>query len=66
MGDFPRKTSDTWSDFGVGVHIMWIQTWSNSLPRPPAMADASLPEGWIRKESRSHQGSFYYFNTLTG
>lgn len=25
-----------------------------------------LPDGWIRKESRSRPNNFYYFNTTTG
>lgn len=25
-----------------------------------------LPDGWIRKESRSRPNQFYYFNTKTG
>lgn len=25
-----------------------------------------LPDGWIRKESRSRPNNFYYFNTKTG
>eukprot|EP01098_Paradermamoeba_levis_P004870 TRINITY_DN2075_c0_g1_i1.p1 TRINITY_DN2075_c0_g1~~TRINITY_DN2075_c0_g1_i1.p1 ORF type:complete len:152 (-),score=28.64 TRINITY_DN2075_c0_g1_i1:115-570(-) len=29
------------------------------------MADSDLPEGWIRKESRSHGGKYYYFNVHT-
>eukprot|EP00033_Pygsuia_biforma_P003252 GCRY01003564.1.p1 GENE.GCRY01003564.1~~GCRY01003564.1.p1 ORF type:complete len:159 (+),score=26.83 GCRY01003564.1:120-596(+) len=26
----------------------------------------TLPEGWITKESRSHPGTFYYYNSATG
>jgi len=27
---------------------------------------SELPEGWVRKESKSHPGRPYYFNTTTG
>jgi len=27
---------------------------------------SDLPEGWIKKESKSHPGRPYYFNTVTG
>lgn len=29
------------------------------------MADAALPEGWIKKESSRHPGRYYYYNTVT-
>ena len=31
-----------------------------------ADADGALPEGWIARESSSHSGRVYYFNTRTG
>lgn len=30
------------------------------------MSSTELPPGWIEKESSSHPGQVYYFNTLTG
>ena len=30
------------------------------------MSDAPLPSGWIAKESTSHPGKVYYFNTVSG
>ncbi len=30
------------------------------------MSDAPLPAGWIAKESTSHPGKVYFFNTVSG